>query len=76
MLCALDPSASVAAYVATVVAPSATLAEAVSPSVKIGVLSLMSVIATVTVIVSVSTVSLAVNSTTQLLPAAQAEPES
>ena len=76
VLCVLDPSASVAAYVPTVVAPSATLAEAVPPSVKIGVLSLMSVIVTVTVIVSVSTVSLAVNSTTQLLPAAQAEPES
>ena len=76
VLCALDPSASVAAYVATVVAPSATLAEAVAPSEKIGVLSLMSVIATVTVIVSVSEPLVAVSMTTQLLPASQADPES
>ena len=48
-MCALDPSASVAAYVATVVAPSATLAEAVAPSEKIGVLSLASLIVIVIV---------------------------
>ena len=45
-------SASVALYVATVVVPSATFADAVAPSPNTGAASLTSVIVTVTVIVS------------------------
>ena len=44
-----DPSASVAAYVPTVVTPSATLADAVGPAENSGVASLTSVMDMVTV---------------------------
>ena len=43
-----DPSASVAAYVPTVVTPSATLADAVGPAENSGVASLTSVMEMVT----------------------------
>ena len=44
-----EPSASVAAYVPTVVTPSATLADAVGPAENSGVASLTSVMDMVTV---------------------------
>ena len=58
-------SASVALYVATVVVPSATFADAVAPSPNTGAASLTSVIVAVTVIVSVFAPSVTCKITTQ-----------
>ena len=67
-VCVAVPSESVAVYVPTAVAPSATFTESVAPSENTGSCSFKSVTVAVTVIVSVLVPSLTWRITMQVLP--------